>query len=95
MSPWQPRVHEALERSGRSRHTVRAHRQHVDRFVRCWKETSECPFWPQGFREADEWRHQLARRLYFANQGAFRTRDYEETMNRVSALAFFSNAVLV
>lgn len=42
-----------------------------------------------------EARHQLARRLFFANQGAFRTRDYEEIMNKVSALALLSNAVLV
>jgi TnpA family transposase len=34
-----------------------------------------------------ESRHELARRLFFANQGAFRTGDYEEIMNKVSALA--------
>jgi Tn3 transposase DDE domain-containing protein len=39
--------------------------------------------------------HELARRLFFANQGAFRTGDYEEIMNKVSALAVLSNAVLV
>jgi integrase/recombinase XerC len=53
MAPWQPRFHEALERSGRSRHTARAYRQHVDRFVRWFEETSECPFRPQNFGEAD------------------------------------------
>ena len=42
-----------------------------------------------------ESRHQLARRLFFANQGAFRTRDYQEIMNKVSALSLLSNAVLV
>ncbi len=42
-----------------------------------------------------EARHQLARRLFFANQGAFRSRDYEEIMNKVSALSLLSNAVLV
>lgn len=42
-----------------------------------------------------EARHQLARRLFFANQGAFRTADYEEIMNKVSALSLLSNAVLV
>ena len=42
-----------------------------------------------------ESRHELARRLFFANQGAFRTGDYEEIMNKVSALALLSNAVLV
>jgi TnpA family transposase len=41
-----------------------------------------------------ESRHELARRLFFANQGAFRTGDYEEIMNKVSALALLSNAVL-
>jgi TnpA family transposase len=42
-----------------------------------------------------ESRHELARRLFFANQGAFRTGDYEEIMNKVSALSVLSNAVLV
>jgi len=37
----------------------------------------------------------LARRLFFANQGIFRTGDYEEIMNKVSALSVLSNAVLV
>jgi TnpA family transposase len=42
-----------------------------------------------------ESRHELARRLFFANQGAFRSGDYEEIMNKVSALSVLSNAVLV
>ena len=42
-----------------------------------------------------ETRHELARRLFFANQGAFRSGDYEEIMNKVSALSVLSNAVLV
>jgi len=42
-----------------------------------------------------ESRHELARRLFFANQGAFRGGDYEEIMNKVSALSVLSNAVLV
>lgn len=42
-----------------------------------------------------ESRHALARRLFFANQGAFRVGDYEEIMNKVTALAVLSNAVLV
>lgn len=42
-----------------------------------------------------EARHELARRLFFANQGAFRIGDYEEIMNKVSALSVLSNAVLV
>jgi TnpA family transposase len=42
-----------------------------------------------------EARHKLARRLFFANQGVFRTGDYEEIMNKVSALSVLSNAVLV
>jgi len=41
-----------------------------------------------------ESRHELARRLFFANQGAFRTGDHGEIMNKVSALALLSNAVL-
>ena len=42
-----------------------------------------------------EARHRLARRLFFANQGVVRTGDYEEIMNKVSALSVLSNAVLV
>ncbi len=42
-----------------------------------------------------ESRHDLAQRLFFANQGAFRTGDYKEIMNKVSALALLANAVLV
>lgn len=42
-----------------------------------------------------ESRHSLAGRLFFANQGDFRTGDREEMMNKVSALSLLSNAVLV
>ncbi len=42
-----------------------------------------------------ESRHKLASWLFFANQGVFRTGDYEEIMNKVSALSLLSNAVLV
>ena len=42
-----------------------------------------------------EFRHILAKRLFFANQGAFRTGDYEEIMNKASCLSLLSNAVLV
>lgn len=42
-----------------------------------------------------ESRHDLARRLFFANRGVFRTGDYAEIMNKVSALSVLSNAVLV
>jgi len=38
-------------------------------------------------------RHDLAQRLFFANQGAFRTGDYKEIMNKVSALALLANAI--
>jgi hypothetical protein len=34
-----------------------------------------------------ESRHKLAGWLFFANQGTFRTGDYEEIMNKVSALS--------
>ena len=33
--------------------------------------------------------------LFFANQGGFRSGDYEEVMNKASCLSLFSNAVLV
>src|SRR5512143_1738796 len=42
-----------------------------------------------------ESRHELARWLFFANQGEFRTGDYEEIMNKASCLSLLSNAVLV
>src|ERR1700758_770854 len=42
-----------------------------------------------------ERRHQLARRLFFANQGAFQTGDYEEIMNKATCLSLLSNAVVV
>ena len=42
-----------------------------------------------------ESRHDLARWLFFANQGKFRTGDYEEMMNKASCLSLLSNAVLV
>jgi len=37
----------------------------------------------------------LARWLFFANRGEFRTGDYEEIMNKASCLSLLSNAVLV
>ena len=40
-----------------------------------------------------ERRHQRARRLFFANQGAFQTGDYEEIMNKATCLSLLSNAV--
>jgi hypothetical protein len=42
-----------------------------------------------------ERRHQLARRLFFANQGAFQTGYYEEIVNKATCLSLLSNAALV
>jgi TnpA family transposase len=42
-----------------------------------------------------ESRHELAKWLFFANRGEFRTGDYEEIMNKASCLNLLSNAVLV
>lgn len=42
-----------------------------------------------------EHRHNLARWLFFANRGEFRSGDYEEIMNKASCLSLLSNAVLV
>jgi TnpA family transposase len=42
-----------------------------------------------------EGRHQLARRLFFANQGAFQTGDYEGIMYKATCLSLLSNAVQV
>ncbi len=41
-----------------------------------------------------EYRHKLARRIFFADQGAFSTGDYEEIMNKASCLSLVSNAIL-
>jgi len=42
-----------------------------------------------------EQRHGLAKWLFFANHGEFRTGDYEEIMNKVSCLSLLSNAALI
>ena len=42
-----------------------------------------------------EFRHNVAKWLFFANQGDFRVGDYEEIMNKASCLSLLSNAVLV
>jgi TnpA family transposase len=41
-----------------------------------------------------EYRHKLARWIFFANQGEFMTGDYEEIMNKASCLSLVSNAIL-
>lgn len=41
-----------------------------------------------------EYRHNLPRWIFFANQGEFTTRDYLEIMNKASALSLVSNAIL-
>ncbi len=42
-----------------------------------------------------EFRHILAKSLFFENWGTFRSGDYEEVMNKASCLSLLSNAVLV
>ena len=42
-----------------------------------------------------EGRHALSKRIFFGNQGVFRTGEVDELMNKVSALSVLSNAVLV
>ncbi len=42
-----------------------------------------------------EFRHILAKWIFFANQGDFRAGDYEEIMNKASCLSLISNAVLI
>ena len=42
-----------------------------------------------------EQRHGLAKWLFFANYGEFRTGDYEEIMNKASCLSILSNAALI
>jgi len=41
-----------------------------------------------------EYRHSLARWVFFAHQGEFQTGDYEEIMNKASCLSLVSNAIL-
>lgn len=42
-----------------------------------------------------ESRHALARYVFFADQGSFKTNDYEEMMNKASCLSFVSNAMVL
>jgi TnpA family transposase len=42
-----------------------------------------------------ESRHQLAKHVFFANRGVFRTNDLAEIMNKATCLSLLSNAVLV
>ncbi len=42
-----------------------------------------------------EFRHILAKWIFFANQGDLRSGDYEEVMNKASCLSLLSNAVLI
>ena len=41
-----------------------------------------------------EYRHKLPRWIFFANQGEFTVGDYQEIMNKASALSLVSNAIL-
>ncbi len=41
-----------------------------------------------------EYRHNLPRRIFFANQGEFTTGNYESIMNKASCLSLVSNAIL-
>ncbi|BDS15697.1 Tn3 family transposase [Aureispira anguillae] len=41
-----------------------------------------------------EYRHKLPRRVFFADQGEFKTGDYAEIMNKATCLSLVSNAVL-
>lgn len=41
-----------------------------------------------------EYRHKLPRWIFFANQGEFTADDYQEIMNKASALSLVSNAIL-
>ena len=48
-----------------------------------------------GQRNLEESRHALAKHTFFADQGMFKTSDYEEIMNKASCLGLISNAVLL
>jgi len=42
-----------------------------------------------------EGRHAVVNKIRFANRGAFRSADFDEMMNKVSALSVLSNALLI
>ncbi len=42
-----------------------------------------------------ESRHSLVRSIFFADQGAFKTNNYMELMNKASCLSFLSNAIVL
>jgi len=42
-----------------------------------------------------ESRHSLVRSIFFADQGAFKTNNYTELMNKSSCLSFVSNAIVL
>src|SRR4051794_38122753 len=54
---------------------------------------SACASRPSSTR--GEARHGLAKWLFFANQGEFRTSEYESIMNKASCLSLLSNAVVL
>jgi TnpA family transposase len=51
--------------------------------------------WIQILLNRGEFRHALAKVIFFANQGIFRSGDYEEIMNKASCLSLLCNAILV
>jgi Tn3 transposase DDE domain len=60
-----------------------------------WGESSDNLHPVQLQLKRGESRHGLARWMFFANRGEFRTGDYEEIMNKASCLSLLSNAMLV
>ena len=47
------------------------------------------------FKKVQTWRPFIPRHIFFANQGEFKTAEYEEIMNIASCLSLLSNAVLL
>jgi TnpA family transposase len=73
----------ALGRPAKTTHILRyIHEEPLRRAIQLQLNRGEC-------------RHILAKWLFFANHGVFRTGDYEEIMNKASCLSLLSNAVLV
>ena len=56
---------------------------------------AELRYWVQLQLNRGESRHKLARWIFFADWGEFRTGDYEEIMNKTTCLSLLSNAVVV
>lgn len=80
------RLSRALTELGRIVKTI-----HILRYI----NEAEMRQWVQLLLNRGEFRHYLAKRIFFADHGVFRNADYAEIMNKASCLSLLCNAVLV